>query len=422
MKKLKKPLLFFILIAFGGILITQSCRKPSDFEDMDAFLEGEFEEIYNISTDQMFIDGSVAVPILNTKFKIGDFVPELDSSFWVEVDNNDLVHLRMYYDSIMIVSGGQIFPEMPANEGTTIPAHTFKIKSDTSKIKLYDHALSGHLFFLDPKITLFFDNRIPLTTYINLDSLIFHNSGFDTISTTPHIDATIASPTVAGQSVASSMVITKNEMPILPEVFSPIPKYLSFLLTVGSQTEQTLPFTATGNEKLVIDADIDAPLDAKLVDFVLGDTADYDFGSDTTNFGPVEAVTIKLMFDNFIPAGGVASVSFHDVNNAGVTNPEPILELTNGDDGEPFEFVSAITDGNGVPTSSVESDFTIHLTKEQVEILKTNHASKIVYKGTFNSYQSQQNNQFVKIYSWCTLGIKLGIKVDYAGGTGDIPQ
>ena len=422
MKKNKIPVFILLIVLLGGILTFQSCRKDFTFEN-------EFEEARNISTN-MYIDGSVAVPILNTEFTIGDFIPELDSSFYVTIDETtdpndpyyELIHLKMDFHNIASIKASQIYDGLPAPFNTVIPAGTFVMNTDTSKMKLYDKALSGHLYFFNPKITFKFHNNIPLASYFRLDTLAFHyirNQAIDSLIFTADMDQThtLNKPTVEGTPATTEILFDKNVYDGFEGAFSPIPKFVSFCISVGSQTDQTLPWAVTGDEKISMDAFVDLPMEARLEDFALGDTIDFSF-ADSNNYEQIKAVTIKLMFDNFIPAGGVFTIAFADTNQAGLID-DTHHRIENGDDNQPLEFLTAITDGGGVPTSSVKSQFTIHLTQEHVQTIITNNCTKILLIGNFNSYQSG-SGQYVKIFSWCTLGVKLGVKIDYAGDTGDI--
>ncbi len=426
MKKYKIPLLIVVALLLVGMFSTQSCRKISDFTDED-FISNEFYEIENL-TDEMWIDGSVAVPLINSTFKLSDFIPELDSSFWVEIDpstNPDdeyyqLMHLRMYFKDIATVKASQIYDGVsPGNEGDIITANTFSMRTDTSKLKLYENALSGHLFFYNPQFTFKFKNEIPITTHFNLDSLLFYSENMDSmLSSTPHIAYTINNPEVSGTYENTDIVVDRESLGVLPEIFSPIPKFLSFFISVGSETDQTLPYNLTGEEKISLDVDIDVPMKLKLDSLVLGDTVKFDFASDTNNIEQIKAITVKLMFDNMIPAGGLMEINFHDENNEGIISELPVLTLDN--QGEEFFFAPAITDEDGESTSSVKSSFTIYLDQDQLAELKRENITTIVVKGTFNS-DDANNDQYVKILSTNTLGIKLGIRVDYGGSTGDIP-
>ncbi len=421
MKKYKIPLLTMVALLLLSMFTTQSCRKLSDFQD-ENFINNEFYEIANLS-DEFTIDGIVAVPLINSTFTLEDFIPQnLDSSFFVEVDNNDLMHLRMYFKDVASMDFSKIYVGQSLTAGTTIPAHTYSIRTDTSKLKLYENALTGKLFFKNPKFTFIFKNEIPVINYFNLDSIIFHNQFLEPISATPEINHIIETPVYAGGVDTTYILIDKTDLDVLPEIFSPIPKFLSFFISIGNDVDQTVAYNLTGEEKISMDVDVDVPMEARLEDFVLGDTVDFNFASDTNNIEQIKAITVKLIFDNMIPAGGVANITFHDEDSYGVINTnDTILDLRN-DDNTRFSFKSAITDGSGESTTSAKSDFVIHLTQEQLSTLKTHNATKIVVTGTFNSYESDNPDKYVKILSTNTLGIKLGVRVDFEGSTTDIPQ
>lgn len=398
------------LLLLSGLLIINSCKKP-----FDEFLNEQFPEPTSTSSD-FLIDGAIAVPIINTSFTLSNFIPDTDSSFWAEVDENDLVHLRMYFKDVVSYTASQIYG-MPV----IVPVLPDSISSstDTSKLKLYQNALSGHLFFDDPKFTFIVKNEIPIVTFFKIDTIRLISPIYDTTYVRSHKKYNINAPTTQFQTVTTPIVVDKNELPDFENFFSPIPKYLSFYVTAGSDEIQTLPIgfpVIVGNEKVSIDVDVDLPVDAHLVDFVLGETVDFSLDS-IENYDQIKSVTIKLILDNEFPVGGLSQVSFVDTNNAGEID-DTILNLFEGDG---WEFVPSITNPNGLTTSSVVSQVTIEVNQDQIALLKQNHASQIIVSSKLNSYQSA-TGQDVKIFGFYKLGLKLGFKVNYSGNTGDIPQ
>ena len=419
MKKYRIPVFILLIIIFGSVFTIQSCRKISDFKNIDSLLEEEFNEVYNLS-DNIYIDGSVAVPILNTKFSLGNFVPDdLDSTFWVEIDPStnpddeyyNLMHLRMYFKDVFTIQADQFFN---ISGFPFIPDTSIHFVTDTSKMKVYEHALTGHLFFKDPRITVKFFNEFPLNAFVNLDTIFFYDEDLSMITNTE-----INIEHAFEEAGNTELLLNTSNIDILGDLFSPIPKYLGFAVTGGFTEMQQIP-NFTGDEKLSIDVDIDLPMNAKLVDFAIGDTIDFSF-ADSNNIEQIEAITIKLMFDNFIPAGGVSKIIFCDTNQiGGIDQNNRRDSIIDGDDGALLSFLPAETTGTGKPINSVKSDFTIHLTQENINTIVEHDSTKIIFVGTFESDDSP--NRFVKIFSWCELGVKLGIKIDYAGSTGDIPQ
>ncbi|MBN2662628.1 MAG: hypothetical protein JXR68_03170 [Bacteroidales bacterium] len=405
--KIKSSFLFLLL---SGLLIINSCKKP-----FDEFLNEQFPEPTSTSSD-ILIDGEIAVPIINTSFTLSNFIPSTDSSFWAEVDDEDLVHLRMYFKDVVSFTASQIYG-MPVI--TPVQPDSVSASTDTSKLKLYQNALSGHLFFDDPKFTFIVKNEIPIVTFFKIDTIRLISPVYDTTYVRDHKKYNINAPTTQFETVTTPVVVDKTELPDFEDFFSPIPKYLSFFVTAGSDQVQPLPIgfpTIVGNEKISIDVDVDLPVNAHLVDFVLGENVDFSFES-IENYEQIQSVTIKLIIDNEFPVSGLSQVSFADTNNEGGID-DIILNLFEGDG---WEFATAITNPNGVTTSSVVSEVTIEISQEQLALLQQYHASKVIVTSKLNSYQSS-TGQDVKIFGYYKLGLKLGFKVNYNGNTGDIPQ
>lgn len=402
--------IFTIISFLGAIFLLNAC---SDKKPFDEFITEQFPEMNNMS-DDISIDGELAVPILNSYFTLQNFIPSLDSTLWAEVDDNNLVHLRMYFKNIVTMTAEEIygFPII-----SPIQPDSNSISSDTSKLKIYENALSGHLFFNDPRFTFIIKNEIPIVTFFKLDTLRLISPAFDSTFVRDDKKYYINAPTQPFTSERTEIHIDKTEIPDFEEFFSPIPKFASFYVTVGSDEVQMLPVTfpaVTGNEKLTLDVDVNLPLDVRLEDLILGDTVNFSID---TNIEQIDTVKIKLILDNDFPFDGLTQVSFADTNNHGGID-DIIMNLFK-DDG--WHFESSITGPNGQTTSSVRSSITITLTQEQIKLLSIHHASKVIVTSTLNSYQSS-TGQDVKIFGWYQLGIKLGIKVSVSGNTGDVPQ
>ncbi len=408
MKRLKFTTLIVTFVV--GILSLVSCKK-----DINEFFNEQFPEVNN-TTDNIFIDGEIAAPLINTKLTLRNFIPDLDSSLWAEIDENDLVHLRMYFKDVATITAGDLYGTPVPNP---VPPDSTQVNTDTNKLKVYEHALSGHLFFNDPKFTFIVKNEIPVVTFVRFDTIRLHDYTGQVLDFRDETKHYISAPSNPGEVDTTTILVDKNAIPDFEQFFSPVPKFTSFSITTGNDQTQTIPasyhYTLSGNEKISLDVDIDLPLDAHLVDLVMGDTI--DFTQLDTNIEQIKSVTIKLILDNEFPVGGIAQLSFADTNdNGGIDDI-----IMNVFDGDGWEFKQSITDPNGVTTSSVRSMIVKTITQEQLDTLKMYHASKIIFTSILNSYQSD-TGQDVKIYGRYQLGVKLGIKIDYAGNTGDIPS
>jgi hypothetical protein len=193
MKRFNKYYYLFIPLVFS-ILIIASCRKN--------FNLNEFE---NLRTDTLNIEGSFAAPLINTELSLENFIPPNDSTLWLEIDDNHLIHLRMYINDLVTLQMNQIFDMVPypAGSGFPIPADSTALQSDTSKLKVYTKFVDGKLFFKNPSITFRIDNAIPVITYFKMDTVTFHNADGLAISHTSDKDYVIDAPTISGEITAT---------------------------------------------------------------------------------------------------------------------------------------------------------------------------------------------------------------------------
>jgi hypothetical protein len=400
---------FFTIFAIPATIIF-SCRKKFDFV-----------EIKNLDTDSLHFEGTVAAPILNTSLTLGNFFPDTDSTLWIEQDANKLIHLRMSMH-VTEYQVSQIFTGIPypTPTGFPFPADSIQIRSDQFKLKVYSNMFAGHLFFRDPRINLKFTNQIPIVTYFRLDTLTFLTGNGSTLSNTQVKSYTIQAPISAGQTAVTNITIDKNTVSILPDVFSPIPKFVSFAVTIGSQGTQTAAFSMTGNEKIKVDADIDLPVDARLEDLVMADTIPFKW--ETGTYSEIKSATLKLFLNNGFPADASTQVYFADTTNTGgignlvdsvftdLTDPNI---TTHG-----WHLKSAQTDAVGQVTIPSVCRLLVTLDHARIENLKQHHAAKMIITATLNSYNSS-TGQYVKMYSFYKIGIKAGIKADYSFDTND---
>jgi len=384
----KQITIAFIASLFLVISISlQSCRKDFDVK-----------ELSNTTADSLDFEGSIAIPIIDTEFTLMDFAPEGDSSLWAEVDDNGLVHLRMYYKEVLDLRMNQIYTTIPypTPPGTIILASEKTLATDTSKMKVYNKMLSGHLFFRDPRITFKISNEIPVVTFFTLDTLIFYDLEGQPLSHTSDKKYAITAPTQSETSSLTEIFIDKDEIPILPDVFSPVPRSISFVVTAGSDGNQTLPYLTLGTEKFNVDVDVDLPLDARLDDLVMGDTVAYPFKEGDDTYDQVTSLTLKVRFNNGFPIEGMSQIYFADTTNTGEIGnlvDSAFTDITAEDifvDG--WRFRSAETDAIGTVTYPQESNIVITLDQERLQLFKDSHVSKIIIVSKLNSYESHHNS------------------------------
>ena len=402
MKKLIKYL------SIGSVLVLiifhlNSCRKNFSLDELN-----------KLKNDSLNLEGTFAGSIINSELSLMDFIPENDSSFWVEVDDNDLLHIRLLIDDYMVFTMNEIFPILyPAPGGFPVPAGSKLIQGDTSKLKINEKMLGGKIYFKDPKITFQIDNEIPLVTFFQMDELKIYDGDKIAIDSASHSKLTITAPTDSATSVLSEFIIGKTEIPLLTDLFSPIPKYFSFELSTGSDAPQNLPYGVSGDEKMTIDVNLDFPVDIKLDTLIMSDTASFDMSNSIYNY--INTAELKIKFKNGFPLDAYSQIYFANTDDDGVV--DQIIDSVFTDvsnqliTADGWNLRSANANSEGVVISPVISDAIIVLDEEKISKLRDNNVSKIVIQAKLNSYDSQ-NDTYVKILSSYLMGIQIAVKAD----------
>jgi len=407
MKRFKLSLIAVTAVLLAGVTVLQSCRKE---------FFPEFSE-ENMDYDTTVIDGALAMPLIDTKMTIGNFIPELDSTLWVEADEAGLLHFRMYYKDVFTYSASSLFPDVtfPVPAGTIIPANMMKIKTDTMKLKIYNSSLQGHLFFKDPVIKFHVNNTVPMVTSFRMDTIAFHGDQVSSETANSNI-YTVPAPASAGETTQKTVIIDKNQVPSLPDVFSPVPHFFSFVLTAGSEANQTIPYGLSGEELVTVDADVDLPMDAYLTDLVRVDSVDLDMNGAT--YGIIQSATLKIRLTNQMPIGGTVQIYFADstATSADVlTNNEDILftDLSQSNiTAEGWNLVPAPVASLGAVADSTVNDFEITLEQSRLQALKDNNVVRMFVFSTLNTKNSE-NAEYVKIAAALKIGVKIGLRADY---------
>ena len=404
---------FLKYLSIGSILIIfffhlNSCRKNFSID--------EFNKLKN---DSISLEGSFAGSIINSELCLIDFIPANDSSFWVEVDENDLLHLRLFIDDYMVIGMNEIFPIIyPEPKNSLVPPGSEVFQGDTSKLRINDKKLGGNIYFKDPVITFQIDNEIPLITFFKMDKLKIYDKDKIAIDSASLSQLTVNSPTDSATSVFNEFIIGTPEIPLLSDLFSPIPKYFSFELSAGSDVLQNLPFGVSGDEKMYIDIDLDFPVNIRLDTLIMSDTANFDMSRNMYNH--INTAELKIKFKNGYPIDAFSQIYFANTDDEGVV--DQIIDSVFTDVSnqliteEGWNLQPATTNTQGIVVSPEISDVTIVLDEEKLTRLKENNVSKIVILAKLNTYDSQSGT-FVKILGSYLMGVQIAVKVDFETST-----
>lgn len=403
MKQTIRILLALLIISAG---IFDACRKPDDmFTEID---KTEFSENF---------EGSFAAPLIDTEISLLKFIPDDESSnFWIEVDEQNLIHLRMTGENLAAHPVSDIYPDYlyPLASGTEIQVDSFEVVAEMTELEFNNELFDGNVYLADPRIKILLNNEIPIVTYYRLDTLEMRDSEDNPILYNEYENYLISAPENIGETAEDSILIDKNRVPNLPDAFFPVPSYLKLHVTIGNPSVQNLPYDLTGDESISLNADIDIPTDLRIENLQVKDTMNFMDLNDTEG---LESLSLKIKFNNGLPLGALTQIYitdsiqsggagtvidslFTDTDREGITNEGWLLE-------------SAQTDSEGIVTTGADNFMLITLDKERINKLKEQNASKIIVSTKINSYNSEAGS-YVKLLASYKLGLKIAVKLDFA--------
>jgi len=413
---MKHKISIFIVISvlFFVAIQLNSCRKDFSFKEFD-----------NLS-DSIHLTGAIAVPLINTELSIKDALPSLemflDSSLWIELDEQDLIHLKMYYKDLHVIKMSDIFNNtpFPIPQGVLVPKDSVIVQSDTSKMKIYDKMFGGKLFFRNPKIRFYISNNIPLATFFRMDTLDFYKSDGTLLSNNEHISYSIDAPANSGETVKDTILIDKSVMPVLPDAFSPIPKLVSFMFSAGSHLDQNLPFAVDGNEEMHIDAEIDLPLDARLDTILLADTIPLPENWIGENIKQIKEANLRVLFSNGFPIDAYTQIYFADTLVTGEIGNNIDSIFNEHSYGWHLESAGIDAAGN-VTTPNKTEPINITLDQSRLQQLVDSHATRVVVVAYVNT-KNVANGNYVRLRGSDKISVKIGFMAKYEGDSNDIPN
>lgn len=188
--------------------------------------------------------------------------------------------------------------------------------SDSILVRLFENSLGqGDFEFVNPSLTLIVENEIGIPVSIDINDLkainavtgqTFNLSGYAT-------NYNINFPNIFGGMALTAIVFNTLNTANLNTIISPVPKYLSFLVSA-----LTNPVGQTGTMNFVSDTSslrlrsaLELPLEGFAYGFGVRDTIPFNL---TQNINEIEYVMFRLFFDNGFPVELGGQVKFMDDN------------------------------------------------------------------------------------------------------------
>jgi len=395
------------IVALFLITIFTSCR--------DNF---EFDEINKLS-DSLAISGSLGIPLIETSASLNEFdIEQGDSSFWVEIDDNNLIHLKFKLNALQ-KQLSDVYPFTPVIQGIPIvPTITDFEPTDKLVLGLFDNSIAGKFFVADPILKIIISNYVGLTCNFTINSFDFYDKDnilLGTIENAPiNTKKTLAFPTTSGQYEITELLLNKTTAPNFPTLLSQLPNSIGFKSSVEIPS-QTAPFAMSGDTKLNVDIEGDIPVDFWLKDFILSDTIDLDLTANNTDL--ITKLLLKIKLNNGFPIN--AKTQFYFASADASDNAGPIIDSVWTTSAGANLLNAAITDTNGKVTKATETYTEVEITYEKVKKLREAGAKKLIFSIKLNTYnvEAQQN---IKIYSDYKVDAKISLKADYSANSSSL--
>lgn len=276
---------------------------------------------------------------------------------------------------------------------------TITVDNDSIQLKIFNEDPDGFFQLLDPKIHFIVTNEFGFPSQINLSNLetIDANSGSSyTLSGYPS-QINVAAPSTMGDFTTTSLELNTSNTTNIANIITPSPKWFYFEGAATSNPGGNLgPNFLIDTSRLVIDAEVEMPLEGYAYGFSVTDTIEFSFSENVNN---IESLMFRVNVVNGFPAQLEAQVEVLDTNKnvlftlfqtaENVLEPAPV-----NSSGRVIEPIQKITD--------------IFLNENQISLLKD--AGFIVVSGVAESWNGT-TGQVVKIFEDYVIDLKLGMQV-----------
>ncbi len=385
------------------LLIFQSCRKNYTFDEIDK------------NTNSFDLDGTFAAPGINSSLKLESLIPDTEQSeLWLEIDNNNLIHIKMFYDNYIeysiteFISGLYPFP-IPSTQDVTIADKS--IATSPIEMDAYNSMINGTIRFKSPTVKLSFENSIPLSIDMDINSLSFYDESDVVISQITNIQHTITRPEASETVSNSEFILDETSAPGIGAIFSDIPSYAGFDIDFEIATQKPSK-DIQGTEDVKVDVEVDLPLEVDMTNLVMGDTVNLDFSKDI--YDNVEEVQLKIIIDNGFPLTTDLQLYFASVDGNDIAQTVLDSVFVTG----PLTIDGAITDSSGDVQSTTATIATAMLTGDQIKTLRAAESKKMIITGILNTPDATASGGFVNIRSDLEIGLKVGILIRYSESFG----
>ncbi len=285
---------------------------------------------------------------------------------------------------------------------------TFPIQEDTVNVEIFNNALTGQLFFMNPKIKFHLYNSmgVPLgAAFSNFRIYSSSDESFHPYSIpTQYNPLLINAPLTHGNYEMTHIILDTNNFPTIRDIIYNNPRYFYVQTNAMMNPPGTSQYNFIADtSKLGLNLEVELPLWGRSTKWILQDTADFDFSDyykdSTVDLHNIQWVKFNINILNAMPTEAGVQLYFtdslyHIVDSMFTPQTTEIIQ-------------SGIINAQGKVIQPTRKITQVTYTGNRIAGLAP--VKKILIRGYINTFNHGTTN--VRFYSDNYIDVKLGVQV-----------
>lgn len=282
------------------------------------------------------------------------------------------------------------------------------VQEDTVNVEIFNNALNGQIFFVNPKIKLYLNNSfgVPLGTFFT-DFKIYSSSDqtyYPYDIPTQFNPMVINAPTIPGNSELTTVVLDTNNFPTIRDIIFNNPRYFYLRTTATMNPPTTSQYNfLTDTSRFAVNLEVELPLWGRSNQWILQDTLDFDFADynkdSVVDMNNIEYVRFNINMLNAMPTEAGVQLYFTDsLYNIidSLFTPQNMEVIQSG-----------VINSNGKVIQPTRKITQVTYTGNRISGLA--NVKKVFVRGYLKT--TNNGNTIVRLYSDNYLDVKLGVQV-----------
>lgn len=282
------------------------------------------------------------------------------------------------------------------------------VQEDTVNVEIFNHALNGQLFFVNPKIKLHLNNSfgVPLAALFT-DFKIYSSSDhayYPYSIPSQYNPVIINAPTIPGNNEVTTVVLDTNNFPSIRDIIYNNPRYFYLKTNASMNPPTTSQYNfLTDTSRFSVDLEVELPLWGRSNKWILQDTLDFDFAEynkdSVVDMNNIDYVRFNINMLNAMPTEAGVQLYFtdslyHIIDSLFTPQNMEIIQ-------------SGVINANGKVIQPTRKITQITYTGNRISGLA--NVKKVFVRGLLKT--TNNGNTIVRLYSDNYLDVKLGVQV-----------